>query len=54
MQMYDIKDRIYKIIFESSTRAGLLFDVALIVFIMLSVLLVMVDRVPSIHEEWGQ
>jgi voltage-gated potassium channel len=54
MQKYNIKDRIYKIIFESSTRAGLLFDVVLIVFILLSVLLVMVDSVPSIHKEWGQ
>jgi len=35
----DLKNRLYKIIFESSTRAGLLFDLALIVVILLSVLM---------------
>jgi len=50
----DLKNRLYKIIFESSTRAGLLFDLVLLVVILLSVLLVTLDSVPTIHVKWGR
>jgi len=50
----DLKNRIYIVIFESHTRSGLLFDLALIVVILLSVLMVTLDSVPEIHEEWGR
>ena len=47
------RQRIYTIIFESDTRAGKTFDLALIFLIILSVILVMLDSVPQIHDRWG-
>ena len=43
-----IKERLYDIIFESDTPAGKAFDVALILAILASVVVVMVDSIPSI------
>jgi voltage-gated potassium channel len=43
----------YEIIFESDTPAGKLFDIALLICILLSVLVVMLESVPTIHEQWG-
>jgi len=51
--MERLRERIYTIIFETDTPAGKAFDVGLIVFILLSVLLVMLDSVPGIHDDWG-
>ena len=57
-----LKDRLYEIIFEADTRAGKLFDVLLILLIIFSIVLVMVDSLPSISKtthgilkavEWG-
>jgi voltage-gated potassium channel len=48
-----IRERIYRIIFESDTPAGRAFDLALIFFILLSVVLVMFDSIPGIHSRWG-
>ncbi len=48
-----LRERIYRIIFETDTAAGKAFDVGLIFFILLSVLLVMLDSIPGIHDEWG-
>ena len=48
-----LRQKIYTIIFESDTPAGKAFDLALIFFILLSVVLVMLDSVPNIHEQWG-
>lgn len=54
--------RLYTVIFESDTRAGLLFDQVLIVAILLSVAVVLADSVQSLHArhqdmflalEWG-
>lgn len=54
--------RLYTIIFEADTRAGRLFDEALIVAILLSVAVVMLDSVEPLHQrhrtlfnvlEWG-
>lgn len=48
-----LRNRIYKIIFESDTSAGKRFDEALFVLIMLSVIVVMLDSVCSIHGQYG-
>lgn len=48
-----LRERIYLIIFETDTRAGRAFDVLLICSIILSVLLVMLDSIPGIHDRWG-
>ncbi|MCP5146120.1 MAG: ion transporter [Gammaproteobacteria bacterium] len=46
--------RLYIIIFESHTPAGLAFDVCLLLAIVASVLVVMLDSVDSIHNAYGQ
>ncbi len=53
-QMRELREKIYIIIFESDTRPGRIFDLALIFFILLSVALVMLDSVPGIHGDWGR
>ena len=50
---YALRERIYIIIFEADTPAGKAFDLALIFFILLSVVLVMLDSIPGIHDQWG-
>ncbi len=42
------KQRLYQVIFESDTRAGRQFDIALIVLILLSVFAVILDSVESV------
>jgi voltage-gated potassium channel len=48
------KQRAYQVIFESDTRAGRNFDVALLVAIVLSVVAVMLESVTSINLRYGQ
>jgi len=45
--------RLFRIIFESDTRAGLLFDQALIVLILVSLAVVVADSVESLQARWG-
>jgi voltage-gated potassium channel len=45
--------RWYTIIFEADTRAGRLFDQALIVIILLSIVVVMADSVQAVHRAHG-
>lgn len=45
--------QIYRVVFESDTPAGVLFDKVLVVAIVASILTVMIDSVPSIHAHWG-
>jgi len=47
------KKRIYEIIFEADTREGKIFDVSIIALIFLSVLLVLLDSIASIREQFG-
>jgi len=47
-----IKSKLYEIIFESDTKAGKLFDVLLLVVIVLSIVLVMLESVPSIENQY--
>ncbi|MEM6710638.1 MAG: ion transporter [Pseudomonadota bacterium] len=48
-----LRDRIRIVIFEAETPAGKTFDVALIVAILVSVLAVMLDTVPTVHARYG-
>jgi voltage-gated potassium channel len=44
----------FVIIFEADTRAGRLFDIALLWLISLSVATVMLDSVAPVHAKWGR
>jgi voltage-gated potassium channel len=48
------QEKLHEIIFEADTPAGKRFDVALIIFILASVIVVMLDSVTSIREEHGE
>ena len=48
------REKLRKIIFESNTRAGKLFDEVLIICIFASVIAVMLDSVSSIAEKYGR
>jgi len=50
--MNTTKDKLYEIIFEADTKAGKLFDVALLFVILLSILLVMLESVKSIERNY--
>ncbi len=53
--MYDkYKERVHRIIFESETYYGKFFDVLLLILIVLSVILVALETVASIHDNWGK
>ena len=45
---------LYRIIFEADTAAGKAFDLALILVILLSVLVVLIDSVRDVHENLGE
>jgi voltage-gated potassium channel len=45
---------LHEIIFESDTRAGIYFDYLLFIAIILSVIIVMLDSVASLHDEYGK
>jgi voltage-gated potassium channel len=48
-----LRQRLYEIIFKSNTPAGKAFDVALLVVILSSVLVVVVESVAAFHERYG-
>ncbi len=50
---HDWKDVLYIIIFRSATKSGKRFDIALLVAILLSVIVILFDSVPSIHARFG-
>ncbi|ART56505.1 ion transporter [Acidovorax carolinensis] len=54
LPLQDWRLRLYTIIFEADTRAGRLFDMALIAAILLSIAVVVADSVPALHERWRQ
>lgn len=45
--------KLHEIIFEADTFAGKAFDVALLMAILISIIAVMLESVPSIHSEYG-
>lgn len=47
-----MKEKIYQIIFEHDTKAGKLFDVALLWLILLSVVVVIVESIPYFHNNF--
>ncbi|MDN5279795.1 MAG: voltage-gated potassium channel [Clostridiales bacterium] len=48
-----LQKRLHEIIYESDTRAGKIFDLALIVCILLSAAVIMLDSVKSYKLAWG-
>ena len=44
---------LHEIIFGAETRSGKAFDIILIIFIVLSVLVVMLESISSVRESWG-
>ena len=48
-----IKNKIYKVIFESETRAGKIFDIFLMLLILLSTVLVMLESVERYMTEYA-
>jgi voltage-gated potassium channel len=48
-----LRERIHQIVFESDTREGKLFDVVLLAMIFGSIMLLMVETVPSLQAKWG-
>jgi len=49
-----LRERIYRVIFEAETRWGRLFDVALLLAIVGSILVVVLESVDPIHAEYGR
>lgn len=47
------RDKLYQIIFEADTRPGRYFDIALLVLIIASVIVVILDSVASLREAFG-
>jgi len=51
--MKTTKNKLYEIIFEADTKGGKAFDVVLLFVILLSVLLVMLESVPSLRSSYS-
>lgn len=49
----DWREKLHTVVFESHTPSGKAFDVALLFSIIFSILVVMLDSVPSLHEKYG-
>jgi voltage-gated potassium channel len=47
------QNRLHQIIYESNTRAGKTFDIALLVFIIASIVVVMLDSIKSLRAKYG-
>lgn len=48
------REKLYIIIYESNTKAGKAFDVALLVLIILSIIIVMLDSMEEWHRRFGR
>src|SRR5687768_2938773 len=48
------KERLHETVFESNTTAGKTFDIALLVFILSSIIVVIFDSIPAYHEKYGR
>lgn len=46
------KEKLFTVIFEAETRAGKNFDILLLILILISIILVMVESVPSLLQEY--
>lgn len=47
------RSRLHNVIYESNTQAGKAFDITLLVLILASIIVVMLDSVPSYHKQYG-
>lgn len=50
--MTSLKQKLYEVIFEADTKTGKIFDLSLLIVILLSILFVMLESVPSIEREY--
>jgi len=50
--MHKLKLQLYEIIFEADTRAGKIFDIALLILILFSILIVSLESVESLGKEY--
>jgi voltage-gated potassium channel len=50
----DWRFRLHEVIYESNTTAGKTFDVALLIAIFASIMVVMLDSVASLHAQYGE
>lgn len=48
------QSRLHEVVYESHTTAGKAFDVTLLAFILLSIVVVMLDSVASLHARYGR
>ncbi len=48
------RHRLHEVIYENHTPAGKAFDVALLIFIVLSIFVVMLDSIPMLHRRYSQ
>jgi len=48
-----LKQKLYRIIFDTDTKKGKLFDISLLIIILLSIFFVMLESVSSISEKYG-
>lgn len=46
------KEKLFTVIFEADTRAGKTFDIVLLILIILSIILVMIESIPSMLKEY--
>ncbi len=53
-QSDSFKDRLWRVIFLSDTRAGKIFDIVLLILIGISVGVVMLETVPSVEQRHGE
>ena len=49
-----MREKMYSIIFESDTKLGKIFDIVLLWFILLSVLIVCLESIESLNLEYGK
>ncbi|WP_121352831.1 ion transporter [Flavisolibacter nicotianae] len=47
------RDRLHEVIYESNTQAGKAFDVALLLCIVISIIVVMLDSVQGLHQRYS-
>ncbi|MCT4603061.1 MAG: ion transporter [Marinifilum sp.] len=50
--MIPLKEKLYEVIFEADTKIGKFFDLSLLIVILLSILFVMLESVPSIENQY--
>ncbi len=53
MDRDQLRNKIHEVIFEADTKAGLRFDIILLILIVLSVITVIIDSVIVMHDRYG-